>query len=123
MLSTCHSATLKGKAMKPTALPSPLFHLALAICLALAATATPAVAVAETIAIPLASQGQGQQLPAMPRRGIEKAQVLKEFGEPISRSPAIGDPPITRWEYGDYYVFFEYEHVIHSVVKHRPQSP
>ena len=31
--------------------------------------------------------------------------------------PAVGQPPITRWDFADYSVFFEYQHVIHAVPK------
>ena len=31
--------------------------------------------------------------------------------------PAVGDPPITTWEYTDFLVYFEYDRVIHSVSK------
>ena len=113
----------KGKPMNHSTLLRHIYPVALSLFITLLAALPSSPVIAETIVIPLASQGQGQELPAMPRRGIEKSQVLAEFGEPASRGPAVGDPPITRWEYADYYVFFEYEHVIHSVVKHRPRNP
>jgi hypothetical protein len=30
--------------------------------------------------------------------------------------PAVGRPPISRWEYPGFIVYFEHEHVIHAVV-------
>jgi len=51
-----------------------------------------------------------------PRHGASMDSVLQRFGEPSSRLPAVGQPPITRWNYPDFTVYFEYQHVIHSVV-------
>jgi len=42
--------------------------------------------------------------------------VEKRFGAPTSRHPAVGQPPITRWDYPGFSVFFEYDRVIHAVV-------
>lgn len=50
-----------------------------------------------------------------PARGSSKASVEARFGSPASRSGGIGMPPISRWDYGDFVVFFEYDHVVHSV--------
>ncbi len=78
------------------------------------------VTVAEVIEIPVASQASDMQALPRPQRGVTKTSVRNEFGEPLGSTPAVGDPPISRWEYQDYYVYFEYEHVIHTVLKHRP---
>jgi hypothetical protein len=51
-----------------------------------------------------------------PTRGMTMEQVRKQFGEPDTVEPAVGDPPITRWVYGKYTVYFEYQYVLHSVV-------
>lgn len=50
-----------------------------------------------------------------PARGSTMASVEARFGSPNSRSGAVGRPPITRWDYSDFVVFFEYDHVVHSV--------
>ena len=50
-----------------------------------------------------------------PRRGITMRQVERSFGAPLKRFPAVGKPPITRWDYPAFSVFFEYNRVIHSV--------
>lgn len=52
-----------------------------------------------------------------PRRGMDMSKVLNELGEPTTRYPAVGNPPITRWQYPDRIVFFEYSHVIHVVAR------
>jgi len=51
----------------------------------------------------------------MPARGMSMDSVLEQFGEPARRIEAIGQPPITEWDYGDYRVFFEYQTVLHSL--------
>jgi hypothetical protein len=52
---------------------------------------------------------------ACPHRGITMKQVEKSFGPPAKRFPAVGKPPITRWDYPAFSVYFEYNRVIHSV--------
>jgi hypothetical protein len=52
---------------------------------------------------------------ACPHRGITMKQVEKGFGAPIKRYPAVGKPPITRWDYPAFSVYFEYNRVVHSV--------
>ena len=34
----------------------------------------------------------------------------------MTKVPAVGKPPISRWEYPGFVVYFEHDHVIHSVV-------
>lgn len=54
---------------------------------------------------------------AQPERGMTMQQVEARFGTPVQRRSAVGNPPITRWEYSDFVVYFESRHVIHSVRK------
>ena len=51
-----------------------------------------------------------------PHRGASMSQVRAQFGEPDSIMDAVGDPPITRWVYPAYTVYFEYEQVLDAVV-------
>ena len=51
-----------------------------------------------------------------PVRGMTAQQVFNQFGKPLEEKAAIGNPPITRWTYSDFKVYFEYKHVIRSVV-------
>jgi hypothetical protein len=53
-----------------------------------------------------------------PSRGMTATCVESRFGMPQAKLAAVGDPPITRWEYMDFVVFFEYDRVIHAVKKH-----
>jgi hypothetical protein len=51
----------------------------------------------------------------LPERGQSMASIEARFGAPASRAAAVGQPPITRWNYANFTVYFEYEHVIHAV--------
>ncbi|MDP2326098.1 MAG: phosphodiesterase [Gammaproteobacteria bacterium] len=55
-----------------------------------------------------------------PARGSSMASVEARFGAPGARSSAVGKPPITRWDYPDFVVFFEHDHVVHSVRRPNP---
>ena len=50
-----------------------------------------------------------------PSRGASMETVKAQYGEPLDRTPAVGQPPITRWNYENFTVYFEYDLVIHSV--------
>lgn len=53
-----------------------------------------------------------------PSRGLSMDKVASVWGEPQNRQSPVGDPPISRWEYSGFIVYFEYQHVIHAVQKH-----
>ena len=53
---------------------------------------------------------------ARPTRGMRMTQVERQFGAPSTRHEAVGQPPITRWDYPGFAVFFEHDIVIHAVV-------
>jgi len=61
-----------------------------------------------------------QSAPAIqtPRNGVNMAQVRQQYGDPLEEQPAVGEPPITRWEYDGFSVFFEHDLVLHSVTHH-----
>ena len=52
-----------------------------------------------------------------PTRGMTQARVEAKYGAPQSKRGAVGDPPISRWEYPDMIVYFEYDKVVHAVKK------
>jgi len=58
----------------------------------------------------------------MPRRWMTAASVESTFGAPEAKVAPVGDPPITRWEYKDFVVFFEYDRVIHTVIRRQASS-
>lgn len=78
---------------------------ALALCATLAS--------AETLDMPAASAAAE---PPHPTRGQTMAQVEARFGAPVTKHAAVGKPPITRWDYPQFSVFFEYNLVLHSVI-------
>lgn len=53
---------------------------------------------------------------ATPARGMTMDEVSAKFGEPVTKVPGVGTPAISRWEYPGFIVYFEIDHVIHSVV-------
>lgn len=52
-----------------------------------------------------------------PNRGMSMEKVEATFGAPVKRVLAVGQPPITRWEYPSFVVYFESNLVLHSVVR------
>ena len=50
-----------------------------------------------------------------PKRGSTMAEVEKRFGAPVEKHATVGQPPITRWDYAGFSVFFEHDRVIHAV--------
>jgi hypothetical protein len=51
-----------------------------------------------------------------PHRGSTMAAVQGRYGEPSNRHAAVGDPPITRWDYPQFSVYFEHDRVLHAVL-------
>jgi hypothetical protein len=52
-----------------------------------------------------------------PTRGMSMRGVEERFGAPETRSAAVGQPPITRWDYPGFSVYFEHDRVLHTVVR------
>ncbi|WP_299947692.1 hypothetical protein [uncultured Microbulbifer sp.] len=50
-------------------------------------------------------------------RGLKKDAVTTQLGDPMSIEGPVGEPAITRWEYADFYVYFEWDTVLHTVKK------
>jgi hypothetical protein len=62
---------------------------------------------------------------AKPVKGTTMKTVEHQFGAPFKKHAAVGggsvrQPPITRWDYPAFSVFFEHGHVVDAVV---PGSP
>lgn len=83
--------------------------------LVLAAALLSGFAAAETIAVDNGIAVKQSDIPT-PTRGMTMEQVTSKFGAPVAKVPAVGKPPISRWEYPGFVVYFEADHVIHSVV-------
>ena len=76
---------------------------------------------AEIIHIPIGQQGQPDV--TLPSRGDSKNTVLERFGLADEEHPAVGTPPITRWDYREFSVYFEGSRVINSVQHHQRNTP
>lgn len=57
------------------------------------------------------------EAPAQPVRGTTMERVRARYGTPGEMRNAVGDPPISRWDYPGFTVYFEYNRVIHAVVR------
>jgi hypothetical protein len=79
-----------------------------------------APAYAETLQMTDAPPAQAQA--ATPGRGMSMAQVEAHYGSPSEKVAAVGDPPISRWVYPNFTVYFERHHVIHAVAT-QPGTP
>ena len=86
-----------------------------ATTLALLALGLSTPTLADTLRMPA---GTEQMEMDMPLRGTSMDQVRARFGAPQTIKTAVGQPPITRWVYAQYTVYFEHSHVIHSVTNH-----
>lgn len=78
-------------------------------------------AISETLEISVSKQAPGLQNVERPANGMSKDTVENRFGSPQEMMAPVGDPPISKWVYGDFTVYFEYNTVIHAVL-HHPQS-
>lgn len=84
---------------------------------ALAALALAGTAYADTLLIDRVERGAHQPRPTM---GMTMDQVRTRYGEPAQTFAPVGGnrpqhPPITRWQYDGYIVYFEHDKVIYSV--------
>jgi hypothetical protein len=77
-------------------------------------TVPPPVAT-DAVAVP-ASTPVPASVPAIPARGATMEGVKAKFGAPSQEGQAVGTPPITRWEYPGYVVYFENDRVLHTVI-------
>jgi hypothetical protein len=51
-----------------------------------------------------------------PENGMRMSDVEARYGAPATRYPAVGQPPITRWDYPGMVVYFEFDRVLHAVL-------
>jgi hypothetical protein len=84
--------------------------LAAALALTLG-TAMATTAMADELQMPNSDSASADR----PARGLTMDKVEAKFGAPSRRVPAVGEPPITRWEYPGFVVFFERDRVLHTV--------
>lgn len=72
-------------------------------------------AVADQLSLATAEPLNPVPLVATPTRFATMNDVKQRFGKPSQILPAVGKPPITRWIYPQFIVYFEGRWVIHSV--------
>jgi len=68
--------------------------------------------------------GDKQSVDARPKAGMSMTAVESTYGSPAQRHSAVGgnavqQPPITRWDYPSFSVYFEHDKVIHAVARHQ----
>jgi hypothetical protein len=105
--------------MKIMSTLAPRCLLAAAACLTMPVLS----AVAQDVAVPAPSQPAATERPV---RGMHMDTVIARWGEPAERLAPVGggsaaQPPITRWVYPAFTVYFENSLVISSVTK-RPAT-
>lgn len=79
---------------------------------------TPVVTSADTLLIDSINQAPANTTGGVLRatRGMSMTQVEQRFGAPVSKVAAIGEPPIARWVYPGFTVYFEHHLVLTSVI-------
>lgn len=87
------------------------------LLLAMALFATP-VTHGDVITLPKTTDDADKAFAlSLPYRGMTMEAVTTQYGAPLQKASPVGDPPIIRWEYDKFAVYFESEYVIHSVIK------
>lgn len=95
--------------MQPLSQPRPQWLLPILAALALCGPALASAAEPAPASISAATD--------QPRRGMSMQKVESAYGTPSKRLQAVGQPPISRWEYPGFVVYFENDLVLHTVVK------
>jgi hypothetical protein len=78
--------------------------------------ATPITGMSQVLLIDAIQDEQRSSLPR-PMNGATMSEVEHQFGAPRSRHGPVGDPPIVRWDYAEFTVYFEYDKVLTTVLK------
>ena len=99
-------------------------HLSLSLLLIAGGLSGHQAAVADVLLIEAIKKEPANRVGALPRpvKGMTMSHVLGRFGKPTRRYAPVGtpgsrhQPPITRWTYPKFTVFFENRHVVNTVV-------
>lgn len=75
---------------------------------------------AEEIIIGVAQQASELAGIERPVNGQSREEVMQQYGPPQEMTGPAGDPPISRWTYQNFSVYFEYNRVLHTVLHHQP---
>lgn len=81
-------------------------------------SAVPMTVTADVLLIDAIAEAAPNSMDGLPRptRNMKMDTVKQKFGEPTQMSGAVGEPPITRWDYDGYSVYFEHESVLTTVI-------
>ena len=84
----------------------------------LAFSVLPLPASADVLLIDAIAEAAPNSTEGLPRptRSMKMSTVKEKFGAPKQEHPTVGEPPITRWDYAGYSVYFEHELVLTTVV-------
>jgi hypothetical protein len=82
----------------------------LSAALAVTATSTRAELIAVDGKPVMRSDSQPKPSPGMTMQAVEA-----QFGAPAQKRSTVGQPPITRWDYTGFSVYFEFDRVVHAV--------
>ena len=82
------------------------------LSVALAATAIPARAELSAVDGKPTLRPDSQPKPGP---GMTMQAVEAQFGAPAQKRGTVGKPPITRWDYAGFSVYFEFDRVVHAV--------
>ncbi len=83
--------------------------------------AVPLTCMSEVLLIDAVADEQKSSVPR-PRNGDTMTEVEHRFGAPRTKHSPVGDPPITRWDYDEFSVYFEYDKVLTAVLKRKKHS-
>ena len=81
-------------------------------------SALPMTATSDVLLIDAITESAPNSMDGLPRptRSMNMDAVKAKFGEPSGMSGPVGEPPITRWDYDGYSVYFEHDLVLNTVV-------
>ncbi len=85
----------------------------LLIPLALACAVISMPATADSLLVQRVERAKASSLP---RAGASMVDVEAQYGAPSEKRDAVGQPPIARWIYPAFTVYFEYDKVVNAVV-------
>ncbi len=76
----------------------------------------PATGMSEVLLIDAVKAEQKSSIPR-PQNGDDMVEVEHRFGPPKAKQGPVGNPPITRWDYENFSVYFEHDKVLTAVLK------
>ncbi|MBV1882650.1 MAG: hypothetical protein KUG82_13515 [Pseudomonadales bacterium] len=78
---------------------------------------------ADVVTVGVGHQAKDKHALSRPNKGMDKQEVYSHFGDPIKQTNSVGKPPISSWVFDKFTVYFEYEHVVHTVLHDSNSKP